>query len=157
MRRLAPLILLLAGAVFAAPAGGQSESSLRNSIDKGKAAERALGSAAERLGRLEAQASKEVAILEGRLSEAQSELDRAVAAADAAEQALGRARARVARLKIRLGEVEDQLAALLRERYMGSKPDLVTVVLESSGFAQLLETLDFIKTIQRRDAMIVGL
>ena len=67
------------------------------------------------------------------------------------------ARARVARLKIRSGEVEDQLAALLRERYMGNKPDLVTVVLEAGGFAQLLETIDFLKTIQRRDAMIVGL
>jgi peptidoglycan hydrolase CwlO-like protein len=143
--------------LIAAPAGGQSESSLRNNIDKGKAAERALGSAAERLGKLEAAAARAVSILEGRVAEAQSELDRAVAAADRAEVALGKARARVARLKIRLSEVTGQLARILRERYMGDKPDLVTVVLESTGFSQLLETLDYLKTIQRRDAMIVGL
>ena len=157
---LLPRSLALCAVAFAlavAPAGGQSESSLRGQIDKGKAAERALGSAAARLGRLEAEAQREVSLMEGRLADAQSELDRAVALADAAEHSLARARARVARLKIRLGEVTDQLAAMLRERYMGDKPDLVTVVLESTGFSQLLETLDFLKTIQRRDAMIVGL
>src|SRR4051794_14994284 len=156
VRRALVLCFVVLGCA-AIPAGGQDEGSLRDQISKGKAAEGRLASAAARLGALEAQAAKEGSILEGRLGEAQSELDRAVAAADRAEHALARARARVARLKIRLGEVEDQLAALLRERYIGDKPDLVTVVLESDGWNQLLETIEFLKNIQRRDAMIVGL
>lgn len=156
MRRLA----LLTSAVLlsaAAAAGGQDESSLRNSISRGKDAERSLSSAAARLGALEAAASREVALMEGRVAEAQAELDRAEAAADAAARALADARKRVARLRIRLGEVRGQLAQNLREGYMGSKPDLVSVVLNAHGFSDLLETVEFLRTIQRRNTEILGI
>ncbi|MFL5844029.1 MAG: transglycosylase family protein [Solirubrobacteraceae bacterium] len=156
MRRLIPLVLV---ALFVAVpvAGGQDEDALRNRIGAGKAAEKALSSAAARLGALERAASREVALMEGRLSEAQSELDRAEAAADLAASQLADARKRVARLKIRLSEVEDQLAENLRERYMGDQPDLVSVVLDAHGFADLLETVQFLKTIQDRNTMILDL
>ena len=50
----------------------------------------------------------------------------------------------------------DQLAELLRERYTGGRPDLLTVVLEADGFASLLETVDFLKRIQRSDEKILA-
>src|SRR4051794_24328759 len=156
VRRVVALCLFVL-VCAAVPAGGQDESTLRGQISRGKSAEGRLASAAARLGALEREAAREVAIMEARLAGAQSELDRAVALLDQAKVDLGHARARVARLKIRLGQVTDRLAEVLRERYEGDKPDLVTVVLESSGFNQLLETLDFLRTIQRRDSMIVGL
>jgi hypothetical protein len=156
VRRLA--LLTSCFALFFVPvAGGQDEGSLRDKITEGKQAESSLSSAAARLGALEAAASREVTLMEGRLAAAQSELDRAVTAADRAEAALAAARARVARLKIRLGQVEEQLAANLRQRYMGEKPDIVTVVLEADGFSELLETVEFLKTIQRRNTMILDL
>jgi hypothetical protein len=141
----------------AATAGGQSESSLRNSISAGRQAERSLGSAAARLGRLEAAVAHDVAILEGRVAAAQADLDRAQGAADRAAAALAAARARVHRLRIRLGQVRFRLAALLRERYESDPPDLVTVVLNSHGFAQLLETISYLHAVQQRDTDVLGL
>jgi len=156
MRRLALLVLV---ALLALPslAGGQDESGLREGIDRGKASERSLSSAAARLGALEQAATREVALMEGRVAAAQAELGRAEAAADRAAEELSDAQERVARLRIRLGEVRDQLAENLRQRYMGSRPDIVTVVLGSDGFAALLETVEFLKTIQERNAQILDL
>lgn len=156
MRRLLALIFVALFSVVPV-AGGQDESSLRGRIGDGKVQERSLSSAAARLGELERAAAREVALMEGRVASAQAELDRAEAAADRAAAALEDARERVARLRVRLGEVREQLADNLRERYMGSKPDLVTVVLEADGFSELLETVEFLRTIQRRNTMILGL
>ena len=72
---VALIAVLLSALVAAAPAGGQSEGTLRDRIGSGKQQERSLASAAARLGALERKVSREVAVLEGRLSEAQSELD----------------------------------------------------------------------------------
>ena len=94
---------------------------------------------------------------EGRVAAAQSDLDRAVAAAEQTARDLADARARVARLRKRLGEVRAQLGANLRERYMGDTPDLVTVVLSARGFNELLETVSFLKTIQRRNTELLAL
>jgi hypothetical protein len=152
---LAALLPLLLAAV--STAGGQSESALRRQIGHGRSVERALGSAAARLGALERATARDVTILEGRVADAQAQLDRATAAADRAAAALADARARVARLRIRLGQVRTRLASLLRERYESDPPDLVTVVLNSHGFAQLLETLTFLHDVQQRDSDILGL
>lgn len=158
MARLFPLPLVLVALLLAASsAGGQSEGSLRDQIGKGKTAERSLAGAAARLGRLERATAREVTILEGRVSAAQADLDRAVAAAEQTARELAAARKRVARLRIRLGEVRAQLARNLRERYMGDQPDLVTVVLSARGFPELLETVEFLKTIQRRNTELLAL
>src|SRR4051812_33428570 len=61
------IVVLLSVLVAAAPAGGQSEGTLRDRIGSGKQQERALASAAARLGQLERKVSREVAVLEGRL------------------------------------------------------------------------------------------
>jgi peptidoglycan hydrolase CwlO-like protein len=156
MRRLtfATLLTLL----LAVPvAGGQDESELRSDIERSESSERSLASAAAQLGALEAKATRAVTLMEGRVAEAQAELDRAEAAADEAAQQLSDARARVARLRARLGEVREQLAENLRQRYVGSKPDLLTVIVEAGGFAELLETVEFLKTIEERNTMILDL
>jgi peptidoglycan hydrolase CwlO-like protein len=157
MRRLLAPILFAALFVGAPSAGGQDEGSLRDQISKGKRVETSLAGAAARLGRLERAVAREVGILEARVAGAQADLDRAQALADRTARELDAARARVARLRMRLGEVRTQLGANLRERYMGSKPDLVTVVLEARGFAELLETVAFLKTIQRRNTELLAL
>jgi septal ring factor EnvC (AmiA/AmiB activator) len=160
MRRTAsPLFIavLLAALVAAAPAGGQSEGKLRDKIGSGKAQERSLASAAARLGRLETATAREVAVLEGRLAGAQRELDAADARLASTETRLTEAQRRVRRLRSRLSEVRIKLASLLRERYMGEKPDFVTVVLHADGFPQLLETLQFVRRVERADTRVLGL
>ncbi len=148
---------LLVAAVMAAPAGAQSEGTLRDRIGSGKQQEQTLANAAARLGQLERKVGREVTVLEGRLSEAQSELDAADARLAATESRLTEARRRVNRLRKRLAEVRAKLSGLLRERYMGGSPDLMTVVLHADGFPQLLETLQFVRRVERSDTRLLDL
>ena len=64
-------------------------------------------------------------------------------------------RARSVRLRVRLAEARVVLSRRLRELYQADKPDLVTVILNSSGFADLLERGEFIKRIADSDKVIV--
>ena len=70
-------------------------------------------------------------------------------------QRRNRQRERALRLRARLKTSRAQLAELLRLRYTGGKPDLVTVVLQADGFARLLETMDFLERVQRQDERIL--
>ena len=160
MLRFASILIaaaLLVAAFPAAPTGAQSEGTLRDRIGAGKIKERSLAGAAAQLGRLEAAATREVALLERRLGGAQTELNSAEARLTATETGLVTARRRVVRLRGRLAEVRAKLGALMRERYMGDRPDFVTVVLHADGFPQLLETLAFVRRVERADTRLLGL
>ena len=108
-------------------------------------------------GELERKAAREVAILEGRLATPRRELNAAEARLAATQTRLDAARRRVTRLRKRLAEVRVKLAGLLRERYMGDQPDFVTVVLHADGFPQLLETLQFVRRVERADTHVLDL
>lgn len=152
LRLLSPLLLLAALVlVLSGRADGATEGGLQRSIERQKQQERALGGAAERLGRLEASAAKALAVLEGRLAAVQSELESAQLRLAATERRLKAARTRASRLEKRSETARDALAALLRARYMGDPPDLITVVLKADGFNALLEDLSFVKRVQSRD------
>ncbi len=159
MRRLAPILALAVAlcAVPAAPTGAQSEGTLRNRIGAGKSQERSLASSAARLGQLERETAREVTLLEGRLAGAQAQLNAAEAQLALTRRRLDAARKRVTRLRARLAQVRGKLAGLLRERYMGDRPDFVTVVLHADGFPQLLETLSFVRRVQRADTNVLGI
>jgi len=66
-----------------------------------------------------------------------------------------RQRERALRLRARLKASRAQLAELLRQRYAGGEPDIVTVVLRADGFAQLLETMEFLERLQRQNEQIL--
>jgi hypothetical protein len=149
------LVLLTLAAFAAVPAMAANEGQLRGRIHAGRAHERALAGAAAHLGRLERATAREVAVLSGRVADAQSELDAAVARQQATAVRLAAARARVARLRIRLGQVRVRLAQVLLSRYENGSPDLVTVVLNSDGFPQLLETVDFLRRVQHANARLL--
>ena len=48
------------------------------------------------------------------------------------------------------------LAANLREGYMGGEPTFVTVVLNADGFGDLIERVEFLRRIARRNASVLG-
>jgi septal ring factor EnvC (AmiA/AmiB activator) len=158
-RRLrAPVLVLalVATAIVAVPAGGQqSESDLRDRIDSQRGRERSLSSSVARLSRLERATAREVAIYEQRVAAVQAELGAAETVLAATVQRRDRQRARALRLRARLRASRTQLATLLRERYAGGRPDIVTVILHSDGFAKLLETVDFLKRVQVQDQRIL--
>jgi peptidoglycan hydrolase CwlO-like protein len=160
-RRLAALTLLVllgALALWAArpvPSEGQDAGTLRQQVESGREAERSLSSAAARLEALEARAARSVALMEARLAEAQ-------AAANAWESRLAqtradlrRTRARVVRLRARLARDRADLADALRARYMVAEPDLVSVVLASQNFADLVDRAAFYKRMDRRNRSVV--
>jgi peptidoglycan hydrolase CwlO-like protein len=152
----AALLACLASLGGALDARATSERSLRSAIGAGRAQERSVAAAAARLGRLEAATQREVTILEGRVAAAQQDLDQARALAAQTAARLGRARRRLAHLAQRLAVSRVQLAELLRARYETAPPDLITVVLESSGFAQLLETVSYEHRIQQHNAEVLA-
>jgi hypothetical protein len=152
------LLALLATAltIDAGPAPGRDRANtLRNQIDSQRGRERTLSGALARLGRLERATAREVAILERRVAALQADLAQAEALLADTQRRRDHERARALRLRNRLAESRTQLATLLRERYAGGEPDFVTVVLQADGFARLLETVDFIKRVQRQDARIL--
>ena len=122
----------------------------------GKAAQSALGDAVDRLQALEDDAASDVAGLEGRLADAQADLAAAEVALKETEDELTAARGRVVRLERRLDQVRLKLADLLRSRYVSDAPDLVTVILNADGFTDLIETVDFLKRVQRSDEKLLA-
>jgi septal ring factor EnvC (AmiA/AmiB activator) len=161
-RGLVTLAALLAVGLAAAwtlvprEAQGASEGRLRSTIQSGKTRERALISAAAHLAQLERQSEREVAIIDGRLADAQAQLSASQNRLATTQQRLHDEQTRLARLRKRLAQSRSQLTELLRQRYMGTKPDLVSVVLDSNGFADLLERMDFLKRVEDTDTEIVS-
>ncbi|MEA2156062.1 MAG: hypothetical protein QOE11_2202 [Solirubrobacteraceae bacterium] len=149
--------LATAWAIAAVPAPGRDRANvLRDQIHSGRSREHTLTGALARLGRLEAQTAREVSVLQRRVAAVQSELAQAEALLADTVARRNHQRARALRLRRRLAQSRVALATLLRERYAAGKPDIVTIVLQSDGFARLLETVDFVKRVQRQDARILG-
>jgi septal ring factor EnvC (AmiA/AmiB activator) len=152
---LALAALLAVGLGVAVTARGASEGSLRSKIHSGKVREQALGDAAAHLGRLERASAREVAIVEGRLADAQADLNAAQSRLTTTQTQLAAERKRLARLRKRLDQSRALLTDLLRQRYMSTRPDLVSVVLDADGFADLLERMEFLQRIEDSDTAIV--
>jgi murein DD-endopeptidase MepM/ murein hydrolase activator NlpD len=68
---------------------------------------------------------------------------------------LRRERIRLARLRERLAESRAALSDRLVELYKADEPDMVTVILESDGFADLLERAEFMQRVSQQDARII--
>jgi murein DD-endopeptidase MepM/ murein hydrolase activator NlpD len=64
-------------------------------------------------------------------------------------------RARIVRLRSRLKTARTLLRARLVEIYKAGKPDLITVILNSDGFADLIERAEFIHRISDQDRRVI--
>jgi peptidoglycan DL-endopeptidase CwlO len=73
------------------------------------------------------------------------------------QEDLRRERLRLQRLRARLAEARAALSKRLVELYKADQPDLVTVVLESNGFADLLERTEFMQRVSHQDARIINI
>jgi septal ring factor EnvC (AmiA/AmiB activator) len=149
------LLALATGGVGTHLALAQDPGTLRHHIDSQKGRERQLASAAARLGRLEQATSHAVDVMAGRLTEAQGDLAAWQARLARTQRELRVTRERLVRLRARLAESRRALATMLRQRYTADKPDVVTVVLDAKGFADVLERIEFLRRVQRSDTLIV--
>jgi murein DD-endopeptidase MepM/ murein hydrolase activator NlpD len=95
--------------------------------------------------------------LQGRQARLQADLDRKQAELVRIQSRLREERARLARLRERLKVTRRALARRLAEMYKAERPDVLTVVLNSDGFADLLTRGEFIRRIADQDRHIVTL
>lgn len=100
---------------------------------------------------------------QGSLDKVQARLDAAQAAYDAEQAKLNKIQAEITAAHKRLVMLERKLqlanAALtsnLVGQYKGNHPDLVTVLMNSHGFAELVDTANFLRDVQDRNARILA-
>ena len=91
-----------------------------------------------------------------RLAGLQHDLDAREDQLRSVQTALVAARDRLVYLENRMHQATQALAANLVADYEGSRPDLVSVILNSHGFSDLLEQVSFMQRVGRQDAQIVS-
>jgi peptidoglycan DL-endopeptidase CwlO len=99
--------------------------------------------------------SKDIGALQAKQVRIQADLDRKRAELERVQERLRQERVRLTRLRARLAEGRIALAQRLTELYKADEPDMVTVVLESDGFADLLERSEFLQRVSHQDARII--
>ena len=150
-----------AGAVAAAVAilaGGSAPSgaaSLQDQIQAAQSAKSALQSAISADSAKIEQTTGGLRAAQGHLTALQSELSEREAQLASVQTQLLDARTHLLDLENLLERAAKALSANLVANYEGSAPNLVTVVLQSHGFPDLLDQLAFLRTIGNQDARIV--
>lgn len=150
MRRIAPpLLLSVIGALALALALVGDHGSAR------AASESALARRAAAEARRLSAVSGDLATAQRRLDQLDADLAARRAQLRATEDTLAHERARLVRLRLRADLAERYLSGVLLADYETDRPDIVNVVLEARGFADLLERIDNAKRIARRNASAV--
>ena len=106
-----------------------------------------------RIGTLQARIGR----LERRQAQVQADLDHKRAELNRLQDQLRSERRRLVRLRKRLGVARRALAQRLVELYQADTPDLVTVILNANGFADLLERGDFMQRVSEQDQHIISI
>jgi murein DD-endopeptidase MepM/ murein hydrolase activator NlpD len=164
-----PLILCVAlwlflplGSEAEAPKAGaasiqQKIDTTRGKIGKRKGTEKVLASDIAQYTRKIRRLQGSISSLQTREQRIQADLDARRAQLAQTQKDLRSERARLARLKKKLADGRRILSARLKELYEADRPDLVTVVLNSKGFADLIERSEFLSRIQDQDNTIITL
>ncbi len=165
MGRRLSLLLLVAAMPFALWAVlplGSSGQTLQQKIDRGRAKidqhkgrERVLTSQVSAFTSRINSLQSDITVLQTKQVRLQSSLDAKRAELAQIQEDLRRERLRLARLKRRLAEARVELANRLVQMYKEDSPDVVTVVLEADGFADLLERTEFLQRTSAQDARII--
>ena len=124
-------------------------------IEAKKGHERVLSSTITRYSKRIGSLQGDITVLERKQVAIQGDLDAKRAELSRIQEQLRQERIRLARLRARLAEARIALANRLVELYKADKPDVITVVLESDGFADLLERTEFMKRVSDQDSRII--
>jgi peptidoglycan DL-endopeptidase CwlO len=167
-RRLSLLVLVAAlplalWAVLPLGSSGQSADSLQRKIDRKRAQieqkkgrERVLTTQVSAYTRKISTLQADITVLQTKQIRLEADLEAKRAELARIQADLRRERLRLARLRRRLAEARVELANRLVEIYKEDSPDVVTVVLEADGFADLLERTEFLQRTSAQDARIIG-
>jgi peptidoglycan hydrolase CwlO-like protein len=155
------IVRLMAGLAVAAALLGsgltaRSAGDLRSQITAKRSAADALKSQIDADSRQIAATTDGLQAARNRLAAVQSTLDRRVAELRRVQTDLIRSRDHLVDLENRLQAATSALSANLVANYEGSKPDLVSVILNSHGFGDLLEQVGFMQRVAHQDGHVVG-
>ncbi len=140
----------------ASSAGATSPGQLQQKISSGRQHVSSLAGALAAANRKVNQLNANIAATSSQLSRIQSDLNAKRAQLLSLRAQLTAAQARLQQLQSTEAADEQVLAQQLVGSYEGAQPDIVSVVLEATGFNDLLERLDFAQRIGRHNAQIVG-
>ncbi|MBA2349988.1 MAG: peptidoglycan DD-metalloendopeptidase family protein [Solirubrobacterales bacterium] len=98
-----------------------------------------------------------IGTLQGRERTVQNDLDAKRRELSRLQDELRAERARLTRLRARLAVAKDALARRLVELYQADAPDLVSVVLNADGFADLLERGEYLSRVGEQDQRVLKL
>jgi murein DD-endopeptidase MepM/ murein hydrolase activator NlpD len=98
----------------------------------------------------------DITVLQTRQVRLQADLDRKRAELGRIQSDLRSERLRLQRLRARLAEARRALGVRLVELYKADRPDVVTVILEADGFADLLTRTEFMQRVSQQDARILN-
>ncbi len=93
--------------------------------------------------------------LQARQQKAEVELSHKRAQLLVVRDKLERARDLLVRMRASLAKSQNALAARLIDLYKADEPDVLTVILQSDGFSDLLERTDFLERVSEQDRRIV--
>ena len=150
---VAPLALW--GSLPVLSSAAPSEGQLQSTIQTAKAREGRLQSAAARLGALVTKLNASIAVIEHRQAEVQADYDAATGRLTQTRGDLRAARAHLQRLRARLVDSRVVLSRQLVANYTATKPSLVNVVLQSHGFADLIEKAEFYRRVSHASASVI--
>jgi hypothetical protein len=155
-RAAAAVCLVLTALLLGSGLTATSAGDLQSQISAGKSAAASLRSQIAResarirtTGRGLADATRRLGALQRALESREAQLGRT-------QRALIRARNHLVDLEDRLQTATDALAANLVTDYEQGRPDLMSVILSSHGFTDLLERVSFLRRIGLRDAHVVA-
>ena len=161
LRLLSYALLILIGVTtlyLARPMGStaKSASELQNSINAKRAKQNTLSGKINRM-------SGKIQGLRGRINELQSkqnrievDLDRKVSRQQQIASDLKRTRARLQRLKAKLKASRALLAERIVTVYKEGEPSIITVVLNSDGFEQMVQRTTYLNAVAAQDRKIIG-
>jgi len=137
----------------AAPSLGQ----LNSQLGAEQAHQQSLASSISGLSDLISSLDGQISLVESREAEVRADLARDRAALAATESALTREQQLLATLRARLARARMLLARQLVSNYEQNKPNLVSVVLESNGFKDLLDRLTYLRDAQQQQQTIISI
>jgi septal ring factor EnvC (AmiA/AmiB activator) len=159
---------LVAGAVAVAAALGlaavpvssnadPSLGQLSSQLGAEQARQQSLAASIGSLSRLISSLNGQIALVRSREAAVRADLVRDRAALAAVQAALTREQHLLALLRARLARARMLLGRQLLTNYEQAKPDVVSVVLESNGFRDLLDRLTFLHDAQQQQQAIIAI
>jgi peptidoglycan hydrolase CwlO-like protein len=149
------LLIALALAIGSSPSHAASEGQLQQQLSAGHGRVSSLQGQVNAVSGKLSQLNSSIGRLEAQISRIQADLDAKRAQLVKLELQLNAARKRLAELEAFEARGELSLSRQVVNMYESDRPDLMTVVLESTGFRDLLERIAFAQRIQRQDVQIV--